>query len=87
MSQGGERRARAANQAERLCAAGPCGSDTFAVGRRQMWPQSKHVYTGTMLPVNGSRSVSVDWHLGHGGMVSADSGNLGTLIWQLTGEV
>jgi hypothetical protein len=42
-----------------------------------MWPQSKHVYTGTMLPVNGSRSVSVDWHLGHGGMVSADSGNLG----------
>ena len=31
-----------------------------------------------MLPVNGSRSVCVDWHLGHGGVVSADSGIRGT---------
>jgi hypothetical protein len=43
------------------------------------------VYTGTMLPVNGNRSVWPDWHLGHGGVVSADSGIEGTLgIFEVT---
>jgi hypothetical protein len=31
-----------------------------------------------MLPVNGKRSVCVEWHWGHGGVVSADSGIAGT---------